>query len=308
VTLGSIDFDSLESADWAGWGSIDADVTAGETLTVGYPLAGQLVVVRAEHATAEPELPVLADPQTAALAPGGLLSLTVVVGQPVTARIVGVLPRFPDSGPRFVVADARAVADRLDVREPGTGAVTEVWLAGDPGVDVAAALTQPPFDLLRATVRQSIEDQLARDPVAGGAAALLTSGALLAFVVALLALSLLVVAERRDESAELYAWESDGVSPATLRRSLFLRALAVVAIGVPGGFLIGLALSRITAAMVRVTAVGATPVPPLAPALTPLWTVVALVGGIGVGLVACAGLAATALRERLPRPPDEVVV
>jgi hypothetical protein len=206
-----------------------------------------------------------------------------------------------------VVADARALADRLDAREPGTGSVGELWLAAGPGVDTAAVLAAPPFDLLRATVRQSIEDRLAGDPVAGGASDLLIAGALLAFVVALLALALLVVAERRDESAELYAWESDGVPPATLRRSLFLRCVAVVGVGVPGGVAIGLLLSRITTAMVRVTAVGGTPVPPLAPAITPLWTIVALAAGVGAGLMACAVLAASALRERLPRRPDEAL-
>jgi ABC-type antimicrobial peptide transport system permease subunit len=119
---------------------------------------------------------------------------------------------------------------------------------------------------------------------------------------------LLVVAERRDESAQLYAWESDGVAPRTLRLTLFLRALAVTVVGVPGGILLGLLLSRITTALVLVTAVGATPVPPLVLAVTPLWTVTALVAGIAVGLGVCGALAAAALREPLPRRPEEGLV
>jgi hypothetical protein len=309
LALRSPVFDGAPSGtDWAGWSADGTSVTATSTLTIAYQLAGDPVVVGPGLSLAEPTLPVLADPQTAALAADGVLSLGLSQGKPVLARVAGVLPRFPDTGPHFVVADARALADRLDAREPGTGAVGELWLAADPGVDAATALARPPFDVLRSSVRQAIEDQLASDPVARGAATLLGAGALLAFVVALLALALLVVAERRDESAELYAWESDGVTPGTLRRSLFLRALAVVAVGVPGGLLIGLALSRITAAVVGVTAVGTAPVPPLAPAVTPLWTVLALAGGVGAGLAACALLAATSLRERLPRPPEEVAV
>ena len=100
---------------------------------------------------------------------------------------------------------------------------------------LAAALTGPPFDQLRVDLRQARLDRLAGDPVARGASDLLARGALLCFAVALVALVLLVVAERRDEAAQLYTWESDGVAPGTLRRALFLRAVAVAVVGVPAG-------------------------------------------------------------------------
>ncbi|MGE5829833.1 MAG: FtsX-like permease family protein, partial [Micromonosporaceae bacterium] len=146
---------------------------------------------------------------------------------------------------------------------------------------------------------------LATDPLAQGATNLLTGSALLALLVGVVALVLLVVAERRDEAAQLYAWESDGVAPATLRRALFLRAVAVVAVGVPGGVLIGVALSRVTAALVRLTAAGADPVPPLRLAVGPLWSVAVVGAGFAIGLAACAAVTATALREPLPRRPEE---
>ncbi len=306
VSLGAPSYDVAATApdDWSGWGSGEATVTGDSQLRIGYSLTGAEVVARAGFAT-EPALPVLVDPDTAALAVNGVLDVNVGARVPIVATVVGVLPRFPDAGPRFVLADARALADRLDARDPGTGSVSEVWLAAAPGVDAGAALARAPFDLLRVDLRQDRESRLAGDPVAVGAAGLLAGSALLAFVVALLALVLLVVAERRDESAQLYAWESDGVSPGTLRRSLFLRAVAVVAIGVPGGVVIGLLLSRITTALVRVTAVGGIPVPPLTTAVTPLWTVIALSVGVLTGVVACAVLTAAALRERLPRRPEE---
>jgi hypothetical protein len=292
---------------WAGWGAVDATVTAADRLTIGYALVGPKILVRAgfggaDHnvATGSAVLPVFADPVTAAAATNDTLAVTVNDGPPIMARIVGVLPRFPATGPRFLVADGRALADVLDARDPGTGSVSELWLRGDP-----AALAAAPFDLLRVDDRQAREDRLAGDPLARGATGLLTSSALLSFVVALLSLVLLVIAERRDESAQLYAWESDGVSPGTLRRSLFLRALAVIAIGVPGGIAIGLLLSRITTALVRVTAAGGDPVPPLALSVTPLWTVLSLAAGVALGLAVCAGLAGASLRERLPRRPEE---
>jgi hypothetical protein len=301
VTLGAPVYNGQSTADtWAGWGSADATVTADRSLAVSYRLVGPKAVLRAGFSDAAPALPVFADPVTAAAAAGGTLSVTVNNGPAIPARIVGVLPRFPATGERFLVTDGRALADTLDARDPGTGAVAELWLVGDP-----APLAAAPFDLLRVDDRAAREQRLASDPLARGASGLLTSSALLSFVVALLALVLLVVAERRDESAQLYAWESDGVAPGTLRRSLFLRALAVIAIGVPGGIGIGLLLSRITTALVRVTAAGGDPVPPLALAVTPLWTVLALAAGVVVGLLVCAGLAGASLRERLPRRPEE---
>jgi hypothetical protein len=230
--------------------------------------------------------------------------LSIGTGPAIAARIVGVLPRFPTARASFVVTNARLLADALDAREPGTGGVAEVWLAAtSPGL--AQALSVAPFDLLRVDLRQSREDRLIADPLAQGAADLLTGSALMALLVAVVALILLVVAERRESAAQMYAWESDGVSPATLRWTLFLAAVAVVAVAVPGGVLIGAVLSRITTTLVRVTAVGTDPVPPLALAISPLWTVAAVGGGMVVGLAACAVLAASSLRQRLPRRPEE---
>jgi hypothetical protein len=205
-----------------------------------------------------------------------------------------------------VVTDAAALADALDRREPGTGSVDELWLSATTSpAALAEALGRPPFDLLSVDLRQSRVDRLAGDPVARGATGLLRDSAVLAFLVALVALVLLVLAERRDDSAQLYAWESDGVAPATLRRALFLRAVAVVVVGVPGGVLIGLVLSRITSALVRLTATGADPVPPLALVVNPLWTAELIGAGIAAGLLVCGLVCAAALRERLPRRPEE---
>ena len=248
-----------------------------------------------------PALTVLTDPGTAAAAAGGLLQLSVGAGTPIAARVVGVLPRFPTARPAFVIADVRALADALDQREPGAGSVSELWLSTQD----TSVLARAPYDLLRVDLRQARQDRLAGDPVAVGATGLLTGSALVAFAVALVALVLLVVAERRDATAQLYAWESDGVAPATLRWSLFLRALAVVAVGVPGGVLIGLILSQATTALIRVTAVGTEPVPPLALAISPLWMLGWIGGGIAAGLVTAAVLAAAALREKLPSRPEE---
>ena len=296
------------AGSWAGWTSTGAQVTAtGSALTVAFQFTGTHVVVRPGAADPAP-VPVLADPATAATAADGVLQLVVGGDRTVTARVVRVLPRFPTAGARFVVADERALAGALDGVEPGTGSVSELWLwAPDASAaQLARSLSAAPFDRLSVDLRQARQDRLSGDPVARGAASLLTVSALVAVLVAILAVILLVVAERRDESAELFAWESDGVRPGTLRVSLFSRAAAVVAGAVPAGLVVGLLLSRVTAALVQVTAVGTAPVPPLRLATGPAWVAAVLALGVAAGLVVAAGVAGTAMRERMPHLPGEV--
>src|SRR5204863_2716364 len=128
-------------------------------------------------------------------------------------------------------------------------------------------------------LRRDRQDQLAGDPVARGAAALLVASAVVAILVGMLAVVMLVLAERRDEYPELYAWESDGVAPAVLRRARFTRAAAVVRGAVPAGLLVGLVLSRVTTTLVQVTAAGTTPKPPLSLATGPGWVAAVLAVG-----------------------------
>ena len=71
---------------------------------------------------------------------------------------------------------------------------------------------------------------------------------------------------------------------------LLIRALSVVAVGVPVGLAAGLLLAQSGANVVAVDASGATPEPPLHVQVGPLWSSVLLV--VGSGLQAPSGLAA----------------
>ena len=295
------------SGSWTGWGSDGARVVSTQdTLTISYGFTGALVVVRPLVEGAQP-VPVLVDPATAARAHAGLLELAGTGSEPLQLRVVGTLPRFPTAGPAFILADSQALADALDARQPGTGSVAELWLwaPDQQTAALATAVTLPPYDRLTVSLRSERESTLRADPVAAGAQSLLTFSAVLALLVGLLALVLLVLAERRDESAELYAWESDGVSPGTLRGSLFVRALAVLAVALPAGVVTGLILSRVTTTLVALTAVGTTPRPPLTLSVGPLWVAGVLGVGALLGVVASGGVAMSALRERLPRRPEQ---
>ena len=81
---------------------------------------------------------VLADAETAAR--GTSLRLDLGGGDAVAAQVVGTLPRFPTTGPRFLVADRVALAAALDDHVPGTGAPHELW-AGD---GIRRRLRSPP--------------------------------------------------------------------------------------------------------------------------------------------------------------------
>jgi hypothetical protein len=265
--------------------------------------AGQNVIPVNAPAT-EPELPVIADPVTAAAAVGGVFQLTIPTAAPIPARVEQVLPSFPAGGERFVVTDVQALIAALDARVPGTGTPSELWVASSDPAKLGQALRQAPYDQLDVRLQADVRRQLATDPLATGASSLLWTGALSALAVAVLSLVLLVVAERRDDAAELYAWESDGLTPAALRGLLFARAAAVVVVAVPCGLLLGLLLTRITTALVLVTAVGSVPRPPLALATSPADLAIVLGTGIAVGLLAAGLVALRSFREALPTRPE----
>ena len=269
-----------------------------------YELSAGQNVIAISRRTAQPDLPVLADPVTAAAAVGGRLQLNIPNAAPIAARVVQVLPRFPATGERFLITDVRALIDALDARTPGTGTPTELWLSSADPAKLGEALTKAPYNQLHLSLRADLRRQLATDPLATGASSLLWTGAMTALAVAVLSLVLLVIAERRDDAAELYAWESDGLTPAALRGLLFARAAAVVVVAVPCGLLVGLLLTRITTALVLVTAVGSVPRPPLALAASLPGLALVLGTGIGIGLLAAGAVALRSFREPLPTRPE----
>ena len=95
---------------------------------------------------------------------------------------------------------------------------------------------------------------------------------------------LALVSELRDERGELFDLEAQGVSPDMLRSQFRLRSAILVALGALGGALLGLLLSRLVVALVRVSATTETARPPLR--FEPAW--VAAAAGLGALAVAAA--------------------
>jgi hypothetical protein len=215
----------------------------------------------------------------------------VTNGEPVLFRVAAVARRFPgipeSETSDFVVADRSTLESALNTSSPGTGFPSELWLdvPASRAAAVQAQLRKPPFTVLTVASRAGLEHSLRSEPVSKAALAMLEAAALTAVVLALLGLVLGAVSERRDEAAELFDLEAQGVPPSSLRRQLRLRASIAAIAGVVGGLLTGLVLSLLVVRFVELTANATAPEPPLA--LTLNWLTVGI-AAIVAGLVATA--------------------
>jgi ABC-type lipoprotein release transport system permease subunit len=201
-----------------------------------------------------------------------------------------------------VVVDQPALAAALNAASPGFGFPTELWLdvPGSRRAAVEARLRQPPFTALTVSSQSQREAALRDEPIARGALAMLEAAAITAVVLALLALVLGAVSERRDEAAELFDLEAQGVAPASLRRQLRLRASMAGLAGAVGGAVTGFALSLLVVRFVELTANASVPEPPLE--LAPDWPLILVAAAIGAVVAAVlVGLAThRAFRDRVP--------
>jgi hypothetical protein len=272
---------------------------AAARLDLGYKInAANVIAAPNFAAVSAAQIPVAVDPATARDAHDGVLQLAIDSSTRLTARVVAVLPRLPTAGGTFVLADRAAFTAALDLHEPGANP-TEYWVDA-PRADLDRTLATPAFAALSVERRAALQSELDADPIGRGARNLLAIVALLALAVASVALIMLVIGERRDGAGELYAWEADGTRPATLRRMLAIRMLAVAAVGIPVGVVAGILVARAGTTLVAVDASGSTPTPPLAVTLGSVWTPLALAIGVGAGVVLSGLVAAGSLRERFP--------
>jgi hypothetical protein len=229
-----------------------------------------------------------------------------VAGQPLVFRVAAVAKRFPGGAAPgtddFVVTDRRALETALNAATPGSGFPTELWLETEPGgrAAVEARLRRAPFPLLAVSSQAALESSLRSDPVARAALAMLEASALIAILLALLALVLGVVSERRDEAADSFDLEAQGTPPARLRRQLQLRALVVAGAGVAGGILTGLVLSLLVVSFVELTANATAPSPPLALSLDWLVVVASALVAVALGAVLVGLVTGRAFREPVP--------
>ena len=244
-------------------------------------------------------LPAVVSPRMAQLAGPDRLLGVVTNAEPIVFRVVEVARRFPGVAESdtsdFVVADRPTLETALNASAPGSGFPTELWLGFGPArrSAVEAHLRKPPFTALTVSTRSHVEHSLRHEPVGRAALAMLEAAALTAVLLALLALVLGAVSERRDEAAELFDLEAQGVAPASLRRQLRLRASMAGLAGALGGLATGLVLSLLVVRFVELTANATAPEPPLVVSVNWLGL---LLAAVVAGLVAAA-LVALATRQ-----------
>jgi hypothetical protein len=293
---------------WRGAGAATTAASTGAVATISFAEVGLPGVLRPVQPSDTRPVPVLADPQTAAAAgPGGRMALTVD-GLPVTARVVGVLDRFPTLPPGpggFIIADEATLAAALDAQLPGQGRPDELWISTGHPAQLRAALGSGALTQLDSSFRVDLERQLLDAPVARGVLGTLIAATALSVVLAAVGLLAALRGGARDERAETDLKEQ-GVSWRGRRAELRTRLALSTVLGVVAGLGIAVLLTRLAVASVRAAGTVADPSPPVMPVI-PWPALVAWGAGLFAVLAVAGWLGTRALiaSERADWPPRE---
>jgi hypothetical protein len=274
---------------WRGVGAATTNAPGGGTVAmVSFATSGTPGVLRPAQPTDTKPVPVLADRQTAASAgPGGRIALTVD-GLPVTARVVGVLNRFPALPPDsagFLIADQTTLAAALDAQLPGQGRADELWITTGDLARLRAALESGALAQLDSSFRADIDHQLQAAPVAHGVLGTLIAATALSVLLAVTGFLTTLLGGTRDERVESDL-DEQGVGPRGLRAELRVRLALVSMLGVIAGLGIAALLTRLAVASVRAAGTVANPRPPVVTVVP--WAALA---AWGVGMFAVLALA-----------------
>ena len=276
VTLGTVTFmDSTGAAithvSPAGWRGVGAAAGAqrpaagADAVRVLFTDSGQPGIVRPAQPSDTRPVPVLVDPATAAAAGEGRTLALTVDGEPVTARVAGVLRRFPTvpvGSAGFVVADEATLAAALDAQLPGQGRADELWISSPDLTPLRAALATPALAGLQAQYRRMIERGLRDAPVARAVLGTLLAAAALSAALAIVGLLAALLGPARDGRLEADLAEQ-GASPRAVRAQIRLEAVIASALGVAAGAIIAVVLARLAVTTIRAVAALADGAPPL---------------------------------------------
>jgi hypothetical protein len=310
VTLGTVTFldaagaaiSHVSPASWHGVGAASGSrATARGEVSVRFTDSGEPGIVRPAQPSDSRPIPVLVDRATAAAAGQGQALALTVDGEPVAARIVGVVQRFPtvpDGSAGVVVADEQTLAAALDAQLPGQGRADELWISSRNLAPLRAALATPALASLQAQYRRTIERGLRDAPVARAVLGTLIAAAALSAALAIVGLLAALLGPARDGRMESDLIDQ-GASPRDVRTQLRLEAVIASTLGVAAGAIIAVVLARLAVTTIRAVAALAGGAPPLVTvdpaAELVLWSVAGLVA---LALVACLGTAGGARGAR----------
>jgi hypothetical protein len=235
---------------WTAVGAASRVAAPHRELVARFAQTGNPGFLRPPQPSDHRALPVLADPRTAGAAgSGGRLPLTID-GQPVRARVVGVLRRFPTlSGDAagFLVADQPTLAAALDAQQPGQGRPDELWLSSAHVGRLRGALANGRLAQLQSSFRVDIERALRDDPVARAVLGTLIAAAAVALALALAGLQAVLVGAVRDARLE-GDLAGLGVGPRGLRAELRMRLATAAVTGTVGGLAVAVLLTGLAVA------------------------------------------------------------
>jgi hypothetical protein len=226
-------------------------------------------------------------------------TLPVDVGDAeIDVVVAATAERFPTVRGDVLVADRNALETALNASAPGVAVADEVWLDGPSGQEERLRRAAPvPVSIVS---RAAVEERLRADPVSRASSISLGAGVLVALALALAGVLLAVAIDLRDEVAELFDLEALGLAPSDLARHVWLRALAVVALGLIGGLVAGALIALVVTSVVELTANATTAEPPLRLAADWVVLVAGLVTFAGVTLASVMLLARSAFRAAVP--------
>jgi FtsX-like permease family protein len=298
----------VDYAEWIGIFHVQPSASQG-SVRLDYTLSNDAVSrFRPRQPSDEEPVKAIVSPRLAAAAGrDGRLPLQIA-DQQLVVLVAGTAERFPGVMGDFAVADAGLLESALNSTLPGSGTVNELWLeAPEDAQALEAVLRNGPFGALDLQSQAGRKLGLRADPLARGTLLTLVAAALVALALAIVGLLLGVVSDLRDERGELFDLEAQGATPALLRRQARLRAAVVAGVGIAGGLLTAVILSRVVVGLVQLTANASQPEPPLRLAVD--WLLVGL--AVGVYAVVAALLVALATRSAfrsraVPRRVPEV--
>ncbi|MCU1388772.1 MAG: hypothetical protein JWL72_2110 [Ilumatobacteraceae bacterium] len=303
----SLHFDGIDAGTpnsavampWTGLASDGAVVTATDAgVNLDLRLRGTTALILPPTPPQLGQISAIVDPQTAAEAENGLVTVDVPGESRLTLRVAAVAQRFPGTAERFAVVNRVDIGRAFDQLDPGFGTPNEVWLSAAPGHEaaLAAALHKAPFDQLVVSRRAAIDAQLRSNPLARFTLGLFAVAGLIAALLAIAAIYLATMSDAAEQAPLHRALAAEGVPARSLSRMVRSSgsaiALGAIAIGTVGALL----LLRVVTRVIAVTATSTVPVPPLLASVPALNLVVAVVA-ITVPCLLGTALAARSARR-----------
>ena len=195
---------------------------------------------------------------------GDTLKATVF-GLPVTVRLTGAVASFPSQPPSepLLIADGRSLDLARFAGGVSLAPTSEWWLATTPGTSasVAAVVAAPPIAAAAVLDRETLQADLVSDPLGLGVIGILGLGSVAALVFAAIGFLVTTTVSTQERLSEFALLKALGLAPRQLLTWLSFESVALLAVGLTAGTILGLVLAWLALPFATLTASGEPPVP-----------------------------------------------